>query len=266
MKKLSITSEEKKIILEMHKNAIIKEQNSLFYTVKPGENLYRVSKKFNIDVDTLAKLNNIGDVTKVNAGQRIKIPNNTVTDTTTNKPYVPNTKSLDSPDDYTTITKGSYPKVVNSYDELIKTNKKFFGLDSSNSKITPEYKNKVNQELDKRNVPEDERSLFGVVKNSIPYWETAIDINQIFSGLISQDKEKFYSGILGLAAPLAGQLFIDGVDYIGEKLVGKKGADEMAEKRNEIINMSERDLIELYKRYGYGGYDKWVQDGKPKLH
>lgn len=44
-----------------------------YHTVQPGENLYRISLKYNISVETLKKVNNIDTLIKVN--QKLYIPN-----------------------------------------------------------------------------------------------------------------------------------------------------------------------------------------------
>lgn len=109
------------------------------------------------------------------------------------------------------------------------------------------------------------RTLAQVLSNFIPIYEEGVDINDVVMGAASGDKERLNSGIIGMAAPLAGKAVLQGVDYATEKTLGKTRADYNAMKRNEIVNMTENERIELFKRYGFGGYDKWVADGKPKL-
>lgn len=43
-------------------------------TVRDGENLYNISKRYGVPVNALKRVNNISDVAQVNAGQRIIIP------------------------------------------------------------------------------------------------------------------------------------------------------------------------------------------------
>lgn len=45
-----------------------------YYTVKPGDNLYRIGKRYGVPADVLARANKIGDVTELAVGQRIYIP------------------------------------------------------------------------------------------------------------------------------------------------------------------------------------------------
>ena len=47
------------------------------HRVKPGENLYRIGKAYGVDYQELARLNGIGNVDKIEVGQRISIPNAT---------------------------------------------------------------------------------------------------------------------------------------------------------------------------------------------
>jgi hypothetical protein len=111
-----------------------------------------------------------------------------------------------------------------------------------------------------------DRTLLGVASNFIPYYEQYVDVKDVATGLISGDKEKMNSGILGMAAPVAGKAVLSGMDYIAEKVIGKKAADEMATRRNDIVNMSERELSEGFNKFGgWGWYDNWVKAGKPKL-
>jgi murein DD-endopeptidase MepM/ murein hydrolase activator NlpD len=44
------------------------------YTVKPGDNLYQIGKRFGVPVAVLVRANRIGDVTELSVGQRIYIP------------------------------------------------------------------------------------------------------------------------------------------------------------------------------------------------
>jgi len=70
-----------------------------------------------------------------------------------------------------------------------------------------------------------DRTLLSVVSNFIPKYEQFVDYKDIATGIGSMDKEKINSGILGLAAPIAGKAVLGGMDYIAEKVLGKKAAD-----------------------------------------
>lgn len=48
--------------------------NYTIYHLKSGETLWRISKKFNISLDELCKINKITDVTKIKDGTKLKIP------------------------------------------------------------------------------------------------------------------------------------------------------------------------------------------------
>lgn len=48
-----------------------------YHVVQPGENLYRIGKRYGVEPKTLARANRIGDVTNLQVGQRIWIPGKT---------------------------------------------------------------------------------------------------------------------------------------------------------------------------------------------
>jgi hypothetical protein len=133
----------------------------------------------------------------------------------------------------------------------------------------PEPKKEVPSFFDvlRKRISGDGRSLiFDVAPNFIPGVETAIDLKDIYGGLLSGNKVQMNSGILGLAAPISGKAVLSGTDYIAEKVLGKKAADEMATRRDDIVNMSERELSAGFNKFGgWGWYDNWVKAGKPKL-
>lgn len=52
-----------------------KEENYITYTIKKGDNLTKIAKKYNTTIKKLAELNNIKDVNKIYAGDTLKIPN-----------------------------------------------------------------------------------------------------------------------------------------------------------------------------------------------
>lgn len=111
----------------------------------------------------------------------------------------------------------------------------------------------------------NERTFLKTISNFIPVYEQGLDIKDIAQGAITGNKEMRNRGILGLGAPISGKAVMSGIDYVTEKGLGKKIADSMQEKRESISNMSEGDLSKLYQKYGRGGYEKWVSEGKPKL-
>ncbi|MFA5116066.1 MAG: peptidoglycan DD-metalloendopeptidase family protein [Candidatus Omnitrophota bacterium] len=45
-----------------------------YYKAKKGETLWRIAKKFNVDLEELAKLNHISDAAKIETGQLLMIP------------------------------------------------------------------------------------------------------------------------------------------------------------------------------------------------
>ena len=55
----------------------IEQKNSEFYKVKKGDNLYSISKRFNIPIKKIIKYNRINEPFKIFPNQRIFLPNNT---------------------------------------------------------------------------------------------------------------------------------------------------------------------------------------------
>lgn len=49
-------------------------EDGVYHTVKRGENLFRIAKAYNIDLQELAEVNGITDMSKIKEGQRIFIP------------------------------------------------------------------------------------------------------------------------------------------------------------------------------------------------
>lgn len=49
-------------------------EDGVYHTVKRGENLFRIAKTYNIDLQELAEVNDITDISKIKEGQRIFIP------------------------------------------------------------------------------------------------------------------------------------------------------------------------------------------------
>jgi len=45
-----------------------------YYTIKPGDNLYRIGQKYRVPTEVLVRVNGIGDVSDLAVGQRIYIP------------------------------------------------------------------------------------------------------------------------------------------------------------------------------------------------
>jgi hypothetical protein len=109
------------------------------------------------------------------------------------------------------------------------------------------------------------RSFWQTASQFIPVYETYLDIKDMIQGAAKGNKAQMNQGVIGMGQPFAGKAISGGIDYITEKLLGKEVADEIAAKREDIVNMSDADRIKLFKKYGFGGYDKWVKDGKPRL-
>jgi len=120
----------------------------------------------------------------------------------------------------------------------------------------------------KKTVPsaQDGRTLLGTLSNFIPYYETYLDVKDAIMGGLTGDRARMNQGIFGLGSPsFSGKALTSTLDYLTEKGLGKDVADYNEEKRNELINMSQRDRQKLFEKYGAGGYNKWVKAGQPKL-
>ena len=66
-------------------------QAGVYHTVKPGQNLYRISRTYNVDEAYLARVNGISDPTQIAVGSRIFIPG------ADRVRYVPVVKTVTSP-------------------------------------------------------------------------------------------------------------------------------------------------------------------------
>ena len=151
------------------------------------------------------------------------------------------------------------------FGEVVKLNKKFFGL-PVNSQITPEYTKKINDLLDEKNVDTSQRTLMGALVNFIPVYETVVDLRTLIDGITTGDKFKLKAGLIGLSNPFFSYKAINNLSgWFSEKLVGKEQTDYNENALSDIVNMSQENRKKLFKKYGYGGYEKWIKDGKPKL-
>ena len=111
-----------------------------------------------------------------------------------------------------------------------------------------------------------ERTFLNTASQFIPGYETYLDIKDMYQGANQGDKEQLNRGILGVMSPLSGKAVLSAADYLSDKIIGVDATNKNASKRNEILNMNTSDLQKLYIKYGPGGYDKWVADGKPDLN
>lgn len=48
--------------------------HAVYHEVRPGETLYRISKAYGVPVDKLAQVNHLSDASRLEVGQRLKIP------------------------------------------------------------------------------------------------------------------------------------------------------------------------------------------------
>lgn len=159
---------------------------------------------------------------------------------------------------------GKY-KNISTKEDIVKANKKYLGL-PEDSNITQDYLVKVKQKLKQAGVGDSEIELLGTLAGFIPYFETAIDLESIVNGIVNNDKEELNTGLVGMVAPFAGKVVLNLVDYFNEKTFGREKGQNVSDKRKEIVNMTDSERKNLYIKYGMGGYDKWVADGKPPLN
>lgn len=109
------------------------------------------------------------------------------------------------------------------------------------------------------------RSFWETASQFIPVYEQFLDIKDIVQGAFTGDTEMRNRGIVGMTAPVSGKALMGGLDYLTEKFLGKEAADYNEDKRKSIINSPTFNRA-LFEKYGWGGYDKWVKDGKPPLY
>lgn len=76
-----------------------KKHSTISYIVKPGENLWLISKKFAVDLNSLAEANTPGDLTKLRIGQVINIP--------TSKELIETEKNLNNNEEESINKKGA---------------------------------------------------------------------------------------------------------------------------------------------------------------
>ena len=50
-------------------------RTGIYHSVAPGETLWRIAKMYDVDVETLKKVNEVYDVTDINIGKKLYIPN-----------------------------------------------------------------------------------------------------------------------------------------------------------------------------------------------
>src|SRR5512139_478006 len=48
--------------------------HAVYHQVRPGETLYRISKAYGVSVEDIAAANSIADPTRIEVGQRVRIP------------------------------------------------------------------------------------------------------------------------------------------------------------------------------------------------
>lgn len=170
-----------------------------------------------------------------------------------------------------TIVKDFMNSAVNTADN-VKKNKEFL------NSIYPEDKIQINNDpkdltyqkyllnyLDeKTKTPYDKMKNYVSTLGLIPFFSNPSSIFGLIDGIFNGNSANINSSILSLVNPYysAGSI---GIDAITNWLVGDTESNYLKSKREGIVNMSKREREQLFMKYGYGGYDKWVADGKPKL-
>lgn len=173
--------------------------------------------------------------------------------------------------DYVLNPKLTLDSLVKHNSEVIKNNQKFLNKTYNlklpvDGKVSEEYTKYLNIHLDRLKVSKNLMEIVGVATNFIPIYETYLDFKSIFNGIVNGDKEQLYGGIAALSSnSVSYKALIDILDYVNDELMGETESNNMAKKRNDVLNMSDYELQLLYKNYGLGGYDKWVKDGRPEL-
>ena len=161
--------------------------------------------------------------------------------------------------------------MLEKHRELIKKNQEFLNKEYKlklpvDGKVSDQYTKWMNHHLEILNISKQNRTFLGSLSNMLPVYETYLDFKSIVSGIVNGNKQELLGGITGLSMEgLSYKGFVNLLDYFTEKGLGKKEADKMNKKRKDIINMSDEELKQLFIKYGYGGYDKWVKDGMPDL-
>lgn len=110
-----------------------------------------------------------------------------------------------------------------------------------------------------------ERTFWDTATQFLPGYEQYLDVKDVVVGAATGNKTQMNQGVIGMAIPFAGKAITGTLDYMTEKMAGKKVADANQGKREGILEMSTGDLQKLYTKYGAGGYDKWAAAGYPTL-
>jgi hypothetical protein len=155
--------------------------------------------------------------------------------------------------------------------EVIKSNQRFLNKKYNlnlpvDGKVSEEYTKALNLHLEFLKISRETIKIMGIASNFLPVYETYLDLKTLVNGIISGDNEQLFGGIASLSsASISYKAIVNLLDYFAEKTVGETKANNMANARKDVLNMSDYELELLYKNYGWGGYDKWVKDGKPEL-
>jgi hypothetical protein len=155
--------------------------------------------------------------------------------------------------------------------EVIKRNQKFLNKTYNlnlpvDGKVSEEYTKYLNLHLEFLKISKESIRVMGIASKFLPIYETYLDLKTLVNGIITGDDEQLLGGIASLASTsISYKAIVNVFDYFNEKVVGEKKSNDMTKKRKDVLNMSDYELELLYKNYGWGGYDKWVKDGKPEL-
>lgn len=84
------------------------------YTVQSGDTLYKISQKFDVDMNTLAKENNIQNVNQIYVGEQLTIPTNSEKTTYSNKTVSTSTSTETPKTTQTTYTQSTNKAATNT--------------------------------------------------------------------------------------------------------------------------------------------------------
>jgi len=143
----------------------------------------------------------------------------------------------------------------------------FRNYDHDMSKAATEiYNNQFPTDTDKVN----DRTFLKTTSSFLPIYETYLDLKDIAQGAYTGNKKQLNQGTIGLFQPFSGKAIANTLGYLSEKFVNKDFANKNEQGIEDVMNgvqgmNGEAFTKKLFIKYGYGGYDKWLKDGKPKL-
>ena len=158
---------------------------------------------------------------------------------------------------------------ISTKEDIVKANKQYLGLPVDTT-ITPAYLEEIKKKLKDSGISQERLEEIEMEKEIflgfIPVFETFLDVKNLIDRITEGDKEKINSSLLGMVLPFTGKALVQLSDYLTIQGLGKEEGQKLNAARKDVINMTQLDRKKLFKKYGYGYYDKWVADGKPPLN